>query len=79
MFNKKKNAHYIIRLKFIYKECVVMRFLRGITAGAVIGAVAGMLIMPQLSWNTRRKFGRSGRMIRNTAEDLMGSMRSWSK
>ncbi|MFL0250354.1 YtxH domain-containing protein [Clostridium neuense] len=56
-----------------------MRFLRGMTAGAVIGAVAGMLIMPQLSWNTRRRFGRSGRIIRNTAEDLMDSMKSWNK
>lgn len=56
-----------------------MRFLRGMTTGAVIGAVAGMLIMPQLSWNTRRKFGRSGRMIRSTAEDLVDSMRSWNK
>lgn len=56
-----------------------MKVLRVMTAGAVIGAVAGMLIVPQLSWSTRRKFSRSSRMIRDTAGELVGSMRDWCR
>ncbi|WP_234122181.1 YtxH domain-containing protein [Clostridium hydrogenum] len=56
-----------------------MKFLRGMTTGAVIGAVASMIIAPQLSWSTKRKFTKSGRMIRNTAEDLMDSVKSWNR
>jgi len=47
--------------------------------GAVLGAVAGMLIVPQLDRNTRNRLRRSGRMVKNTAEDMYDSMRDWVK
>ncbi|MCR3761760.1 YtxH domain-containing protein [Clostridium felsineum] len=56
-----------------------MKSFKGITTGAVIGAVTGMIIAPQLSKNAKKKIRKSGRMIRDTAEDLMDSMKMWSK
>lgn len=56
-----------------------MKYLKGVTTGAMIGAVAGMIISPELSRGTRKKFRKSGRMIRETAEDIMDSLKMWGK
>lgn len=55
------------------------KFFSGMTTGAVLGAVAGMMIAPQLDRNTRKKFKRSGRMIKNMAESMYDNMTSMNK
>ena len=55
------------------------RFFRGIAAGTIIGAAAGMLIVPQMDRTTRSKLKKSGRMMMNVAEDALDGMRHWSK
>ena len=51
------------------------KFIRGITTGAIIGATAGMMIMPQLSRTSQRKIKKSGRMLMNFAEDIYDGMK----
>lgn len=54
-------------------------FLKGITAGAILGAAAGMMLMPQLDRSTKRKIRRSGAFMKNVAEDMVDNMRSAMK
>ena len=51
------------------------RFLSGITAGAILGATAGMLIVPQLDRGTRRRIKRTSRVMMGMAGNMMGNMR----
>jgi len=51
------------------------RFLSGITAGAIIGATAGMLIVPQLDRGTRRRLKRTSRNMMGMAGNMRGIMR----
>ena len=55
------------------------RFIKGITAGAMIGAAAGMLIYPQMDRNTRSRIRKSSKMMKNVAEDAFDSMRHLSR
>ena len=55
------------------------RFIKGITAGAVIGAAAGMLVYPQMDRNTRNRIRKSGKMMKNVAEDAFESVRHLSR
>ncbi|MFL0268419.1 YtxH domain-containing protein [Candidatus Clostridium radicumherbarum] len=56
-----------------------MGFIRGITAGAIIGTAAGMLISPQLNKHTRRRLRKSGDMmvgmVGDIYDDLVKKMR----
>ena len=56
-----------------------MSFIKGITAGALIGATAGMIIAPQLDRSTKRRIRKSGRMMANAAEDMYGTVKGWMK
>ncbi|ABS33116.1 YtxH domain-containing protein [Clostridium botulinum] len=51
------------------------RFLSGIAAGAILGATAGMLIVPQLDRGTRRRIKRTSRTMMGMAGNMMGNMR----
>ncbi|MCR1935163.1 YtxH domain-containing protein [Clostridium tepidum] len=51
-------------------------FLSGITTGIVLGATAGMLIVPQLDRSTRRKIKRTSRTMIGMAGNIAGNMRS---
>ena len=55
------------------------RFFRGIAAGTIIGAAAGMLLFPQMDRNTRGKLKKSSRMMKNVAEEALDGMRHWSR
>ncbi|SKA83871.1 YtxH-like protein [Clostridium sp. USBA 49] len=47
-----------------------MGFMKSASAGVMIGAVAGMLIAPQLNRNTRKKLRKSGDMMMGMVEDV---------
>lgn len=51
------------------------KFLTGMTTGALIGAAAGMLITPNLDRGTKRMLKRSGRYMRNAAQDAFESVK----
>ncbi|WML36834.1 YtxH domain-containing protein [Clostridium sp. OS1-26] len=39
-------------------------------AGALIGAAVGMMMMPELDRNTRRRIKRTAKVVRHTAGDM---------
>lgn len=53
------------------------KFIKGITAGALIGAAAGMLIAPGLNRSTKKKIRRSRNLIGDAAEDIFDNVRHW--
>jgi len=55
------------------------RFFKGIAAGTIIGAAAGMLLYPQMDRSTRNKLKKSGRIMKNVAEDALGELKHWKK
>lgn len=56
-----------------------LKFMRGITTGAVIGVAAGMLMAPQMSRGTRRRLKRNGRVMMNTAEGIYDTVMNLSR
>lgn len=55
------------------------KFIKGMTAGALVGAAASMMFMPELNKSTRRRINRSKKMIGSTAGDLYDSLMDWMK
>ncbi|HBM81169.1 MAG: YtxH domain-containing protein [Clostridiales bacterium] len=53
------------------------KLLRGIAAGTLIGAAAGMLIIPQMDRRTRKRIERAGRKVMDFTSDMMDGIRSW--
>lgn len=51
------------------------RFLSGIATGAVLGAAAGMLMVPQLDRGARRRLKRTSRNVMNMTGNMMGNMK----
>lgn len=49
-------------------------FVSGVTTGAVIGAAIGMMMLPEMDRNTRKKIKRSSKMIKNMASGMTGMM-----
>lgn len=54
------------------------RFIIGMTAGTIMGIAAGML-MPEMDRGTRRRVRRTGRYMRDMAEDAYDGMRNMMK
>jgi gas vesicle protein len=56
-----------------------MSLIKNVTTGAIIGAAAGMLIVPQLNRNTRKRLRRPGDMMMgimgDVYDDLMDKIR----
>lgn len=52
------------------------RFVSGITTGVILGAAASMMRMPQMDRNTKRRIRKSGRYVKDFAEDAMDGMRN---
>lgn len=42
--------------------------------GAIIGAVAGMMIMPELDRQTKKRITRSSRTVQHVAMDMLRNM-----
>lgn len=53
------------------------RFLKGLTAGVIIGASAGMTMSPQIDRKTRKKIIRNKRNMMHKAENIMGNVMDW--
>ncbi|MDP4143756.1 MAG: YtxH domain-containing protein [Bacillota bacterium] len=54
-------------------------FIKGMAAGAIIGATAGMMIMPRRDKNSKRRVRMSAGTFRSTAEDLYDNIIDWIK
>lgn len=53
------------------------RFLRVLTTGAVIGAAAGMMMVPQMNRRTRKMIRRNSKMMMNRAGDIFDNVKDW--
>lgn len=53
------------------------RFLRGLTAGAIIGATAGMIMSPQMDRKTKKKIMRTKRNMMHKAENAFENLGDW--
>lgn len=55
------------------------RFFGGITAGLLIGAAAGMMMMPRMNYRTRRMVNKASRRFADRAEDIIDNIVSYTK
>jgi gas vesicle protein len=55
------------------------KFVNGLAAGAIITATIGMMVVPQLDRNTRKRLEKSGRRMLNMAGDMYDNMARMSK
>lgn len=55
------------------------RILTGIAAGALIGAAASMIMMPQMSYKNRRRASRISRRLVHDTGSIMEGLRSYIK
>lgn len=53
------------------------RFIKGLTAGAIIGVSAGMTMVPQMDRKTRKKIMRNKRNMIHKAENLIENVMDW--
>lgn len=53
--------------------------MRVMTTGLMLGAAAGMFIVPQLDRSTKRRIRRTGKMMRNSAVDMYDNLKGWMK
>ena len=55
------------------------KLVTGLTAGAALGAVAGLLFAPKPGKESRQMVASRARGIRHKASGWLGVMRSWRK
>ena len=53
------------------------RFISTITTGAIIGVVAGAMLVPNMDRSTKRRVRKTGKMVKNMAEDMYDSMKDY--
>lgn len=51
------------------------KFIKGVTTGVVIGTIGGMLLLPEMDRNTRRRINKSKKFIKNSAEGLYSGIK----
>ncbi|MBU3216892.1 YtxH domain-containing protein [Clostridium estertheticum] len=51
------------------------KFISTITAGAIIGVAAGMMLIPNMDRNTRRRAKKTGKMVMNVAGDMYDNIK----
>ncbi|MBU3073272.1 MULTISPECIES: YtxH domain-containing protein [Clostridium] len=51
------------------------KFISTITAGAIIGVAAGMMLIPNMDRNTRRRAKKTGKMVMNMAGDMYDNIK----
>lgn len=52
-------------------------FVKGLTAGAIIGATAGMMMVPGMDRKTRKRLMRGKKTAMHKAENMMDMMMNW--
>lgn len=55
------------------------RLLTGLAAGALLGAAASLMAMPNMDYRTRRRMNRAGRKMAHRLGDIMEDMRDYMK
>ncbi|MDP4088135.1 MAG: YtxH domain-containing protein [Bacillota bacterium] len=50
-------------------------FVSGVTAGAIIGAAVGLMILPELDKDTKKMIKRNGRMMLDVAGGVYNTVR----
>jgi gas vesicle protein len=55
------------------------RILTGIAAGALMGAAASMIMMPQMSYKNRRRASRISRRLVHDTGSIMDGIRGYIK
>lgn len=53
------------------------KFISTITTGAIIGVVASAMLIPNMDRSTKRRVRKTGRMVKNMAEDVFDSMKDY--
>jgi len=53
------------------------RFLSTITTGAIIGVVASAMLIPNMDRSTKRRVRKTGKMVKNMAEDMYDSVKDY--
>ena len=53
------------------------KFVSTITTGAIIGAVAGAMLIPNMDRGTKRRVKKTGKIVRNMAEDMYDSVKDY--
>lgn len=55
------------------------RFISGLTAGALIGAAAGIFLMPGMDRRTKKRIMKAGRMIAGFTEDIWDELKDFRR
>ena len=53
------------------------KFVSTITAGAIIGVVAGAMLIPNMDRSTKRRVKKTGKMVRGMAEDMYDNVKDY--
>ncbi|MGH4123117.1 MAG: YtxH domain-containing protein [Clostridium sp.] len=53
------------------------KFVSTITTGAIIGVVAASMLVPNMDRNTKRRVRKTGKMVKNMAEDMYDSVKDY--
>ncbi|MBZ9688881.1 YtxH domain-containing protein [Clostridium estertheticum] len=53
------------------------KFISTITTGAIIGAVASAMLVPNMDRGTKRRVRKTGKMVKNMAEDMYDSVKDY--
>ena len=53
------------------------KFISTITAGAIIGVAAGVMLLPNMDRTTRKRARKTGRMLMNMTGSMYDSMKDY--
>lgn len=53
------------------------KFISTITTGAIIGVVAASMLVPNMDRSTKRRVRKTGKMVKNMAEDMYDSVKDY--
>ncbi|GCD12081.1 YtxH domain-containing protein [Clostridium tagluense] len=53
------------------------KLISTITTGAIIGVVASAMIVPNMDRSTKRRVRKTGKMVKNMAEDMYDSVKDY--
>ena len=53
------------------------KFISTITTGAIIGVVASAMLIPNMDRSTKRRVKKTGKIVRNIAEDMYDSVKDY--
>lgn len=54
-------------------------FVKGLAAGTIMGAAAGMILLPNMDRKTQQRMKKSYRNFKDSAEDVYSNIVDWVK